>query len=126
MVVLEVISMVLVGLLTAAPRFAAAATNCDAPAAEMTQDAEEQSFLQQINTYRAQSGLQPVAVSQTLTRGATWMAADMAAYNYFNHTDRLGRQWDQRMLQCDVPQVAPSAWSENIAAWYDTGVSVFG
>ena len=54
------------------------------------------------------------------------MAADMAAYNYFNHTDRLGRQWDQRMLQCDVPQVAPSAWSENIAAWYDTGVSVFG
>jgi uncharacterized protein YkwD len=103
-----------------------AAQNCDTPAADQTQDAHEQAFLVEINKYRGQNGLVPLTLNPSLTRAATWMAQDMASYNYFSHTDRLGRQWDQRMAQCDVATVNGAAyWSENIAAWYDTGPAVF-
>src|SRR6476620_9063095 len=70
-----------------------AAVNCDTPAADQTQDANEQSFLTEINKYRGQNGLVPLTLNPSLTRAATWMAQDMATYNYFNLTDRLGRQW---------------------------------
>ena len=103
-----------------------AAQNCDTPAADQTQDPTEQSFLTEINKYRGQNGLVPLSINPTLTRAATWMAQDMASYNYFNHTDRLGRQWDQRLAQCDVSNGGGAYfWSENIAAWYDTGPAVF-
>jgi uncharacterized protein YkwD len=100
-----------------------AATNCDV--ADYSIDGEEQAFLTLINNYRVQNGLATLGTSPSLNRASVWMAADMAAYNYFSHTDRLGRQWDQRMAQCDVARVGPGIWSENIAAWYDTAASVF-
>jgi uncharacterized protein YkwD len=99
-----------------------AATNCDIAAADTAQDAEEQAFLVAINNYRGQNGLAALTLSPTLTRAATWMSADMAAYNYFSHDDRFGRTFDVRIGQCDVTR---AAWGENIAAWYDTSASVF-
>jgi uncharacterized protein YkwD len=109
--------------LPASTRPAQAATNCDVP--DFSLDAEETAFLTIINNYRTQNGLATLNASPSLNRASVWMGADMAAKNYFNHTDSLGRQWDQRMAQCDVARVPPSLWSENIAAWYETAASVF-
>jgi uncharacterized protein YkwD len=89
---------------------AAAAGDCTADPAL---DSEEQLFLQLINSYRAQNGLQPLALSYTLTRAAQWKSNDLAANNYFTHDD-LTRTWDQRIRDCGYGY---NAWlGENIAA----------
>jgi uncharacterized protein YkwD len=76
-------------------------------------DSEEQLFLQLINNYRAQNGLQPLALSYTLTRAAQWKSSDLGANNYFAHDD-LTRTWDQRIRDCGYGY---NAWlGENIAA----------
>ena len=104
------------------PRPVQAASNCDVAAADTTQDSEEQAFLVAINNYRGQNSLGALTLNPSLTRAATWMSGDMAAYNYFSHDDRFGRTFDVRLGQCDV---ARAIWGENLAAWYDTGQSVF-
>src|SRR5215216_6396896 len=115
--------LLVAGAMPATTRPVHAAQNCDV--ADFSNDAEELAFLTLINNYRAQNGLGALGTLPSLNRASVWMAADMAAYNYFNHTDRLGRQWDQRMEQCDVAKVGQWSWSENIAAWYQTAASVF-
>jgi uncharacterized protein YkwD len=60
-------------------------------------DGEEQTFLTQINNYRAQNGLGPLTLNSTLDDVARWMSNDMAAHNYFSHEDSLGRDPFQRM-----------------------------
>jgi uncharacterized protein YkwD len=60
-------------------------------------DGEEQSFLTQINSYRAQNGLGPLTLNSTLDDVARWMSNDMATHNYFSHEDSLGRDPFQRM-----------------------------
>jgi uncharacterized protein YkwD len=60
-------------------------------------DVEEVAFCQQVNTYRAQSGLGPVKVAVTMTKAARWMSADLAAKNYFDHTDSMGRSFSTRL-----------------------------
>src|ERR1041385_6340619 len=62
-----------------------------------TLDSEEQAFIILINNYRVQNGLAPLQVSVTLTNAAKWMSGDMAASNYFNHTDSYGRDPFARM-----------------------------
>ena len=59
-------------------------------------DTEEQTFLTQINNYRAQSGLGTLTLSGKLDDVARWMANDMATHNYFSHEDSLGRDPFQR------------------------------
>jgi uncharacterized protein YkwD len=76
-------------------------------------DAEEQAFLGLINTYRAQNGLGPLAVSPAMTRAAAWMSADMASKNYFSHTDSLGRSAFVRLAAFGY---AASTMAENVAA----------
>jgi uncharacterized protein YkwD len=49
--------------------------------------AEEWAFLNEINAYRAKSGLAPLRVSARLTRAAQWHAQDMGASDYLDHTD---------------------------------------
>lgn len=89
---------------------AAAAGDCTADPAL---DSEEQLFLQLINNYRAQNGLQPLALSYTLTKAAQWKSNDLGANNYFAHDD-LTRTWDQRIRDCGYGY---NAWlGENIAA----------
>lgn len=75
--------------------------------------AEEQTLMALINDYRAANGLGPVGYSATLTNAAVWMAQDMAANNYFSHTDSLGRDPFQRMTDFGYPS---NVWrGENLA-----------
>jgi uncharacterized protein YkwD len=60
-------------------------------------DSEEISFFHLINDYRVQNGLPTLQVSIALTESSDWMSQDMAAKNYFSHTDSLGRDPFTRM-----------------------------
>lgn len=98
--------------LTGAPRSAAALTNCDVPDSAVALDADEQAFIQLLNDYRAQNGLQPVAVDTALSRAAAWMSIDLAGRAGLDHTDSLGRSPWKRMPDCG----AASPGGENLAA----------
>ncbi|OAI43501.1 hypothetical protein AYO38_10725 [bacterium SCGC AG-212-C10] len=100
---------------------ASALTNCSVTGD--TLDAEESAFLAQINSYRQQSGLQPLLISTNLNRASAWLAVDMPAKSYFSHTDSLGRSPSQRAVDCGYPGGA----GENIAAGTvrDTGAEAF-
>lgn len=63
-------------------------------------DAEEQKMIDLINDYRAQNNLGEIAINLPLNKAAAWMAEDMAAKHYLNHTDSLGRDPLQRFLDC--------------------------
>lgn len=95
------------------------------PAAAQTPtiDAEEQAFLKLINDYRAQNGLGALRVSMALTRAADWMSTDMAAKNYFNHTDSLGRDPFVRMTAFGYNYNVYRG--ENIAAGYSDAARTF-
>lgn len=86
-------------------------------------DAEEQMMLKLINDYRAQNGLQALRASLALTRAADWMSADMAAKNYFNHTDSQGRDPFVRMAAFGYNYGGYRG--ENIAAGYDDAARTF-
>ncbi len=88
-----------------------------------TIDAEEQAFLKLINDYRAQNGLGALRVSVALTRAADWMSGDMAAKNYFNHTDSLGRDPFVRMTAYGYNYNGYKG--ENIAAGYADAARTF-
>jgi len=76
-------------------------------------DSEEWAFLNIINNFRAQNGLGPLQVSVALQNSSTWMSGDMAAKNYFSHTDSLGRDPFTRMSAFGY---SGGARGENIAA----------
>ncbi len=75
--------------------FAVAAPPAGSPAAAM--DSEEMTFLTLINQYRASNGLGLLSVDSKLNDTARWMAQDLAANDYFSHTDSLGRDPFRRM-----------------------------
>src|SRR5205823_9917346 len=81
--------------------------------AQTTLDAEQSSFLTLINQYRAQNGLGALQVSLALQQSSQWMSGDMAAKNYFSHTDSLGRDPFTRMAAFGY---SGGARGENIAA----------
>jgi len=84
-----------------------------APSAEAL-DSEEQAFLGIINNYRAQNGLEPLALDPQLNGVARWMADDMAKNDYFSHTDSLGRDPFARM---DAMGYTYNTWrGENLVA----------
>lgn len=86
-------------------------------------DAEERGFCGQINKYRAQNGVAPLRMSVTLTRASKWMSADMAAGNYFSHTDSLGRNFSTRLGA--LGYTFSTAKAENIAAGNSTSARTF-
>jgi subtilisin family serine protease len=86
-------------------------------------DSEEQAFLTLINNYRAQNGRQPLKASVTLTNAAEWMSGDMAAKNYFSHTDSLGRDPFTRMAAFGYGY--STAKGENIAAGNASAAATF-
>lgn len=86
-------------------------------------DAEEQGVLKLINDYRAQNGLGTLRVSVALTRAADWMSADMAAKNYFSHTDSAGRDPFTRMAAFGYGY--NTFKGENIAAGYGDAARTF-
>lgn len=86
-------------------------------------DNEEQTFLTQINTYRAQNGLEPLTLSDKLGDVARWMANDMATHNYFSHVDSLGRDPFQR---ADDLGYKTNTWrGENLAAGAEGSAQAF-
>jgi len=87
------------------------------PAAAATLDAQESDLLAAVNSFRDARGLARLAVSDTLTFAAKWMATDMAVYDYFSHTSRDGRAPVQRMTDAGYP--GPQTYTgENIAAGF--------
>jgi uncharacterized protein YkwD len=78
-----------------------------------SRDGEVKLMCRAINTFRAQNGIAPMKMSSPLVSAATWMSNDMAAKNYFNHTDSLGRAWNTRI---GAFAYSASAMGENIAA----------
>jgi uncharacterized protein YkwD len=86
-------------------------------------DGEENSFLGLVNNYRAQHGLGPLSADPALNNAARWMANDMAANNYFSHTDSLGRDPFARMDQLGY---AYNTWrGENLAGGVASGSAAF-
>jgi uncharacterized protein YkwD len=93
------------------------------PRAAEALDSEEQAFLVQLNDYRAQNGLVPLQINETLNGVARWMANDMATKNYFSHTDSLGRDPFARMDQLGY---AYNTWrGENLVAGTETAPYAF-
>jgi uncharacterized protein YkwD len=87
---------------------------------------EEQAVLDYVNGYRAQNGLNPLAVSFSLTESARWMSQDMGEGDYFSHTDSLGRSPFDRMAASGYDCVAYNTWcGENLAAGISTGSETF-
>ncbi|GEM_PF-1798060 len=86
-------------------------------------DAEEQVVLRLINEYRAQNGLVQLRASVALTRAADWLSVDMAAKNYFSHTDSQGRNPFVRMGAFNYNY--PTSKGENIAAGFNDAVRTF-
>jgi uncharacterized protein YkwD len=56
-----------------------------------------QQVVERTNAERAKVGLPPLKRQDDLDAAARWLAQDMASRNYFNHTDRQGRNMDRRL-----------------------------
>lgn len=92
-------------------------TNCASP--NETLDSAEQQMLTAINAYRASKGLGQVTISDNLNRAASWMANDMATRNWqvnLGHVDSLGRNYDQRIKDCDFTPFAADIVGYNTSA----------
>ena len=77
-----------------------------------------------INAHRVGLGLQPLAISPTLTAAATWKARHMAQYGYMDHDDPappVARTAGERIADCGYPG---AEWGENIAEGYKTAQDV--
>lgn len=92
------------------------------PTANSPLDTEEWAFLTLINNFRAQNGSGPLQVSVTLEASSRWMSNDLAAKNYFSHTDSLGRSSGAR-IQAFGYTYYP--WGENIAAGNSNAQNTF-
>lgn len=99
--------------------FAGSLAGAAAPADAATLDSAETELQRVVNELRASKGLAMLAVSDTLTFSAKWMAQDMAVYNYFSHTSLDGRSPTERMADAGYP--ATTTWAgENLAAGQNT------
>ena len=91
--------------------------------AQAALDSEEQAFLTAINSHRQANGLGALSLDWQLNAAADWMSNDMAANDYFSHTDSLGRDPFQRMADFGYSY---STWKgENLAAGVDVGQAAF-
>jgi cysteine-rich secretory family protein len=88
-----------------------------------TLDSGENDLLAQVNSFRASRGLSTLVVSDSLTMAAKWMATDMSANNYFEHTSLDGRSPTQRMADAGYPAFATWA-GEDLAAGYTSAADV--
>ena len=93
------------------------------PAADYCAEPEELAFLKLINDYRAQNGVGPLVLSQTLGAASEHHSIDMATNNYFSHTLSDGTSWDQNMTAHGYTY--STYRGENIAAGYETAANTF-
>ena len=85
-------------------------------------DAEQATFLNLINTYRAQNGASALQVSVALQNASQWMSVDMAKRGFGNHIDSLGRSPSTRMASFGYTYY-PNG--ENIAGGLDDAQGTF-
>lgn len=113
----------LLPLLSLAPQTAPAlgAGACAIDRSPASPDSQEQAMLLEINNYRTQNGLSPLAPSLALNRSAIWKSTDMAANHYFSHDDLI-RSWSQRISDCGY---SSSFAGENIAEGNADAASTF-
>ncbi len=91
--------------------------------AEAAIDSEEQAVLSLINNYRQANGLGSLSLNGELNAAADWMSNDMAAKDYFSHTDSLGRDPFQRMADFGYGY---NTWKgENLVAGVDAAQAAF-
>jgi len=119
---LAVVTLLLSLLLSPALAGAATSVTPTATPSAGALDTAAAAFLTLINAYRAQYGLGPLTVSPTLTDAAAWLSADMAAKDYFSHTDSLGR--DPFVRMCDFGYCNGTR-GENLAAGNATAQATF-
>lgn len=93
-----------------------------AAAAPACGDTEEVAFLTLINQYRAQNGLEPLAMSPTLTLAARDHSLDMGTQNYFDHVGLNGSTFSQRIAAAGYPG---GTLAENIFAGGQTAQGAF-
>jgi uncharacterized protein YkwD len=86
-------------------------------------DAEEAAFVTLLNQYRIANGLRSLEVSLALTEASKWLSQDMAANNYLNHTDSLGRDPYMRMAAFGYDSYDYAG--ENIAAGNESAADTF-
>lgn len=85
-------------------------------------DDEEVAFLDMLNAYRAEQGLEPLALSQTLSEASELHSADMGANGYFDHTMADGTSVEQNLRNFGYTD---STYGENILAGTETGAVAF-
>lgn len=86
-------------------------------------DSEELALLKLVNDYRAQNGLNALALSPTLSAGADTHSKDMAANNFMGFSGSNGSTTVQRMTAAGYPDAANAA--DFIFSGTPTGASVF-
>jgi len=91
----------------------------EAPHPEL--DAEELEFLDLINAYRQQSGLDELVATVTLNTASDRHSWDMASNDWFDHTGSDGSDPSERCQWAGYPE----GCAENIAAGYPTARDVF-
>lgn len=93
-------------------------------------DAEELRFLELINEYRAQNGLEPVILSDTLTVAAEHHSQDMAQYGFFAHNTESSSYYPTGSKPWDRMEAEGydynTAKGENLAVGYDTAEEAMG
>ncbi|MDX6452040.1 MAG: hypothetical protein QOH16_2089 [Gaiellaceae bacterium] len=89
-----VVAVALVALLGA---LAAPAAQSGQATTHVTMSSLESGVLSELNTIRAQHGLQPVKVSARLTASAAQHSAEMGADGYFEHTSHDGTAFWKRI-----------------------------
>lgn len=98
------------------------------PAAGVSRGADDRAaIVHQTNHLRARKGCQALVVAPALVRSAQGHADDMSRKDYFSHTSKDGRRWDQRIVAAGYPKpggeniaVGFSSASEVMAAWMDS------
>ncbi|MBC7692024.1 MAG: CAP domain-containing protein [Methylotenera sp.] len=86
-------------------------------------DAEESRFLELINDYRQNNGLEPLSLSNELTDASHWMSEDMAVNDRFSHTDSQGQ--DPFVRMANFMNTRNLIMGENIAAGYSRAEATF-
>lgn len=86
-------------------------TNCSVTSSELSLDSKEQNMLQQVNQYRQQNGLSPLAQQTDLNRAAAWFSKDLHANDARGHVDSLGRDPSARTRDCGYAY--PNSVGEN-------------
>lgn len=87
----------------------------------VTLDEQEQAFVEEVNAYRAENGLDPVVASPSLTRASERHVDDMVENDFIAHDGSDGSTPAQRATAAGYPS---QSTGENLAFDFETAVDV--